>query len=203
MDADACHWQAEALDVAASRALAAQLAQAFVQSGAKAITTHWQGDLGAGKTAWVRWLLQSLCVSEAVRSPSFALAQSYVLGAAAGRLAGKEFWHLDLYRMTEARELREAGLLELFDGSQWLCVEWPERAAGLLPSPDLLATLKVQADEQRELSLHASSENGKQVLRQLASLLQTAQTNTSNSAPPATSNPSVDHATLKPRDTAC
>ena len=87
------------------------------------------GDLGAGKTTFARALIRHLAGDDSIEvpSPSFTLLQSYELP----RLT---LVHADLYRLTGAAELAELGFDDLPEGAVML-LEWPDRAAGLLP-PD-------------------------------------------------------------------
>ena len=87
------------------------------------------GDLGAGKTAAARALIRFLAGDDdfEVPSPTFTLAQIY-------DLPPYPLLHADLYRVNDASELEELGLVPLPDGTVVL-IEWPERAPTLLP-PD-------------------------------------------------------------------
>src|SRR5580693_3450830 len=87
------------------------------------------GDLGAGKTTFARALIRHLAGDDKIEvpSPSFTLLQSY-------ELPRFTLVHADLYRLTGATELGELGLDDLPEGAVML-LEWPDRAAGLLP-PD-------------------------------------------------------------------
>ena len=87
------------------------------------------GDLGAGKTTFARALIRHLAGDDTIEvpSPSFTLLQSY-------ELPRFTLVHADLYRLTGAAELAELGFEDLPEGTVML-LEWPDRAAGLLP-PD-------------------------------------------------------------------
>jgi tRNA threonylcarbamoyladenosine biosynthesis protein TsaE len=101
----------EAATVAAGAALAARLRPGDVVT--------MTGDLGAGKTTFVRGLLHALGHDGEVPSPSFAIVQPY-------EDLDPRVWHVDLYRLESREELAELGLDSLGDGI--LIVEWPERA---------------------------------------------------------------------------
>lgn len=86
------------------------------------------GDLGAGKTTFARALIRRLASDRAleVPSPTFTLIQTY-------ELARLTVAHVDLYRLSDVSELNELGLDDLPDKAVTV-MEWPERAAGLLPA---------------------------------------------------------------------
>ena len=110
------------------------------------------GDLGAGKTALVRACLRELGVAGPVRSPTFTLLEPYVVSSL-------NFYHFDFYRFGNPDEFADSGFRELFGPGTVCAVEWPERAGGALPTPDLDVTLNV-ADEGRIATLLARSEGG-------------------------------------------
>ena len=112
-------------DLAATGALARRLGP-LLRTG-DVVGLH--GSLGAGKTSFVRALLQCLGLREEVPSPTFSLVQQYEIGA-------MTFWHFDLYRITTPNEAYELGIEEAFVEGVSL-IEWPENLGPLLPAERL------------------------------------------------------------------
>lgn len=123
------------------------------QSG---MTFYLEGDLGAGKTTLVRGVLRALGHAGRVKSPTYTLVETY-------SLAGFELYHFDLYRMHDPREWLDAGFRDVSDGSVVSLIEWPEKAAGWLPAPDVTLRLKI-VDDAREIECEAGSPRGAQYL---------------------------------------
>ena len=121
----------------------AALAQRFAPMLRPGDVVTLSGGLGAGKTSFVRHVLQALGHAGEVPSPSFAIVQPY-------EELSTPVWHVDLFRIDEAAELAELGLDTLADSV--LMVEWPERA-GANAWPDALQlTLSILPDDGRSLT---------------------------------------------------
>lgn len=118
-----------------------------------------QGELGAGKTTWVRGFLRGLDYDGKVKSPTYTLVESY-------RLQGRTIHHLDLYRINDPEELEAIGLRDYMDGSGTCLVEWPERGAGLLTEPDVVIRITISG-KGREVSLAGHSLIGEKILEHL------------------------------------
>ncbi len=105
---------------------------------------HLVGALGAGKTTFARALLTALGVGSRIKSPTYSLIESYEAGALGVQ-------HLDLYRIADPEEVEWLGLRDFAEPQLWL-IEWPERAEGWIPAPDLVVRL-AHAGAVRNLAL--------------------------------------------------
>ena len=115
------------------------------------------GDLGAGKTTLARHLLRALGVQGRVKSPTYTVVEPY-------EAAGFPAWHFDFYRFDDPREWEDAGLRDIFAQEGLKIAEWPDKAAGLLPTPDLVIRIEAQADASRAVTLAAHTARGRELL---------------------------------------
>jgi tRNA threonylcarbamoyladenosine biosynthesis protein TsaE len=107
---------------AATEAFAAQWAQTLMPDTAILL----YGDLGAGKTTFIRGLARGLGITEPVRSPTFTLTHEYTIQQPPA-LRGLPFFHIDLYRIETAVQLHTLGLDEVFERGGVAAIEWAER----------------------------------------------------------------------------
>ncbi len=142
-------------DEAATLAFGARLGQVLVPRLFIALS----GDLGSGKTTLARGILRGLGYSGKVKSPTYTLVELY-------KLSRLDLYHFDLYRFSNPQEWVDAGLRESFDDGSICLVEWPERAAELLPQADLAITLTVERTG-RALEIKAQTEPGRTCLNML------------------------------------
>lgn len=143
--------RAHLADEAATLAFGARLARNL----APGLVFHLYGDLGAGKTTLVRGLLRARGYSGRVKSPTYTLAEVYAL-------PGFELYHFDLYRMHDPREWLDAGFRDMNETAVSL-IEWPDKAAGWLPAPDVILRLGI-CETGREVSCEAASARGARYL---------------------------------------
>lgn len=153
------HFHTHLPDEAGTAALGAALAHAL----APGLTIHLRGELGAGKTALTRALLHAAGYVGHVKSPTYTLAEPYTVSIAG---APVHLTHFDLYRMQDPEEFLDAGFREAFNPHSICIVEWPEKAASVLPPPDLAVVLTV-AGAGRDVKLQALSDKGSQCLDRL------------------------------------
>lgn len=113
-----------------------------------------RGDLGAGKTTWMKGVLKGLGSQEILRSPTYPIVQNY-------RIDDKTVVHFDLYRLTGADDFEESGLGDEVDSADYLFVEWPKRARSQLPAPDFELIFQIGTNEH----LVTLSEDGFETLK--------------------------------------
>src|SRR5258706_10102023 len=102
------------------------------------------GNRGAGKTTMAKGIVKGLgaAAPEEVSSPTFTLIHEY---------GGGRVYHIDLYRLEEAREVATLGLEELFDREAVVLIEWAERFPQLMP------------DERMEIRLEPAGDDGRHI----------------------------------------
>lgn len=147
----------------ATARLGAALARAITDErgviAAHGLVVALSGDLGTGKTSVVRAMLRALGVAGTVRSPTFTLVEPYVVSSL-------NFYHFDFYRLADPEEFSSAGFRDMFGQASVCLIEWPERAAGHLPTADLRIALRV-AGQGRHASLTAATQLGAACLHRI------------------------------------
>jgi tRNA threonylcarbamoyladenosine biosynthesis protein TsaE len=143
-------WQDEADCQAFAQALAAR-------PGLRDASVALHGPLGAGKTTFVRHLLRALGVQGRIKSPTYAVLEPHQVGALA-------ISHFDFYRFNDPREWLDAGFRDLYAQPGLKLAEWPEKAAGMLPPPDLEIDLQPLEGEARQVTLRAGTARGAELL---------------------------------------
>ena len=118
-----------------------------------------EGDLGAGKTAFARALIQDFMrdsgLVEEVPSPSFTLVQTYEFDPF-------DIWHVDLYRL-ESADIYELGLETAFETAISL-IEWPDRLGGTI-EPNLRIELEIGNAGQRLATIHWQEQRFKAIFQ--------------------------------------
>ena len=150
-------------DESATQVFASALAQA---PGLQNAYLELVGNLGAGKTTFVRHLLKALGVQGRIKSPTYAVVEPHegMLPTTGQALA---IWHFDFYRFNDPQEFEEAGFRDLFASAGLKIAEWPEQAQGMLPLADLQLTLSVDEREARSVCAEALTPQGQTLLQAL------------------------------------
>jgi len=98
------------------------------------------GEMGAGKTTFIRYLCKALGVEENVSSPTFSIVNEY-WSEKAGVI-----YHFDFYRINSVNEAIEIGVHDYFNSGAYCLVEWPEKILNLLPQPHTLVRIIPQSE---------------------------------------------------------
>ena len=150
-------WPDEAATEIFAQALArkAEVRDAFIEL---------EGELGAGKTTFVRHLLRALGVQGRIKSPTYAVVEPYKLSPLNLPCHTLNIWHFDFYRFTDPREWEEAGFRDLFTAPGLKLAEWAANARAALPVADLVIRIETLDDGARSVTLQANTPVGEALL---------------------------------------
>lgn len=156
------HCELAIANEAQTRVLATQLAKQFVQVGLP-LSLWLSGEIGTGKTTFVRGFLSAAGWHSKVKSPTYTLVEPYTIG-------DQTIFHFDLYRIKDYIELENIGIRDYFMQPAVYLIEWAERMKKMLPPSDLhlhffyVTDDSANASEQRRLLITASSDKGELLL---------------------------------------
>lgn len=105
------------------------------------------GEMGVGKTTFIKVICQILGVQENVSSPTFAIVNEY------GDKNQQPIYHMDLYRLKTPDEIINIGAEEYFYSGNICLIEWPEKAEELIPDERINIWMKEVGDGKREIKL--------------------------------------------------
>jgi tRNA threonylcarbamoyladenosine biosynthesis protein TsaE len=101
------------------------------------------GQMGAGKTTFIKALCEQLHVVDYVTSPTFALVNEYQTADS------KSVFHLDFYRIKNIQEAFDIGYEEYFSSGEYCFIEWPELIETLLPSVAVKVYIRETGNKKR------------------------------------------------------
>lgn len=106
-----------------------------------------QGQMGAGKTTFIKALAKALAVKDMTSSPTFALVNEY------NAKDNQKVYHFDVYRLKSEEEAMDMGIDEYLYSGQWCFIEWAEKIPNLLPDDYSKIVVEVLPDGKRKLAL--------------------------------------------------
>lgn len=142
-------------DEQAMAAFGAALAASVTEGG----VIFLRGDLGMGKTTLSRGVLRGCGHTGSVKSPTYTLVEPY------DTPSGPVF-HFDLYRLSDPEELEYLGIRDYFTEQALCLIEWPDKGAGVLPSPDLEIQIELSGNG-RSLLLTPVTQKGQAMVDNL------------------------------------
>ena len=157
-------------EVLADEAATLACGERFAKVMQAGLVVYLHGDLGAGKTTFVRGVLHELGHVGKVKSPTYTIVEPYQI--LVNEVFNYTFYHFDLYRFIDENEWEAAGFREYFNPQSICIIEWPEKAEHVLPTPDvhvqlLLLTLgstTLDTSMGRKIQFSAASPLGVQCL---------------------------------------
>jgi tRNA threonylcarbamoyladenosine biosynthesis protein TsaE len=127
-----------------------RIADAVLKAAGKLRVFAVSGELGAGKTTFIKAAGRVAGVTDSMSSPTFSIINEYK------RKNGERLLHFDFYRIASEAEAADIGVEEYFDSGDYCFVEWPERIPSLLPEDCVNVRLTIESDTLRqiEISIH-------------------------------------------------
>jgi tRNA threonylcarbamoyladenosine biosynthesis protein TsaE len=108
------------------------------------------GAMGAGKTTFIHALCEELGVRSTISSPTFAIINEY------NSTVTGTIYHMDWYRLKDEEEAMNAGVEDCLLSGQLCLVEWPEKAAGLLPDDAFHIHIETVDEHKRRIFTNSS-----------------------------------------------
>ena len=108
-----------------------------------------EGDMGAGKTTFIKAVCTLLGVTDVINSPTFSIINEY-----RSSTTGEWIYHFDFYRINTIREAQAIGVEDYFYCGARCFIEWPEKIKELLPDDTVYVSICEQANGSRRLTIH-------------------------------------------------
>lgn len=105
------------------------------------------GEMGVGKTTFIKAICEKLGVSDTINSPTFAIINEYRSDS------GELIYHFDFYRINKIEEAFDFGYEDYFYSGSLCFIEWPEKVESLLPNDTVNVSIKVLEDGSRNVKL--------------------------------------------------
>ncbi len=106
------------------------------------------GEMGAGKTTFIKSLCKNLGVDNATSSPTFSLVNEYET------TNNQIVYHFDMYRLKNQNEALDMGIDEYLYSGNWCFIEWADKITDLLPENHSIINISILDDGKRVLELH-------------------------------------------------
>ena len=140
-----------------------EAAREFVSQMGHAHVFAFYGQMGAGKTTFIKAVCEELGVSDVITSPTFAIVNEYATSPIPskggepdstpwGRVGGYSIYHFDFYRIKKLEEVYDMGYEDYFYSGALCFIEWPELIEELLPEDAVRVTIAEEPDGSRTVA---------------------------------------------------
>lgn len=126
-----------------------RLAKKIMKNGIEktAVVLALRGELGSGKTTFLQGFAKGLKIKNKITSPTFVIYKKFLISGS------RNFYHFDLYRLQEVKEILELGFKEIIlNPKNIVAIEWPERVKKNLPKSALIIKLEFIDEKTRKLT---------------------------------------------------
>ena len=128
------------------------IANQLVKKYANQSVWVFQAPMGAGKTTLIAAIGKVLGIQQAMSSPTFSIMNEY-------EVLGKLIYHMDWYRLESTAEARQAGVEAAMEEADLSLVEWPERAANLVPENAVVIHIEILDPNHRRIFIQKEKES--------------------------------------------
>lgn len=122
-------------------------AKEFIRAMGDNTVFAFRGEMGAGKTTFIKAICENLGVSDTINSPTFAIVSEYRSDSA------ELIYHFDFYRINKIEEAYDFGYEDYFFSGSLCFIEWPEKIESLLPHDTVNVKITVQEDGTRDVQI--------------------------------------------------
>lgn len=121
-----------------------EAAKTFIQQMGDYTVFAFDGDMGAGKTTFIKALCEELGVTDVINSPTFAIINEYQ-----SEKTGELIYHFDFYRINNIQEAEDISTEDYFYSGALCFIEWPDKVSALLPEDTIRVSIVANDDESR------------------------------------------------------
>lgn len=124
------------------------VARAFIEQMDDRTVFAFHGNMGAGKTTFIKAICEELGVTDVINSPTFAIINEY-----RSETTAELIYHFDFYRINKISEAEDIGTEDYFYSGALCFIEWPEKIEELLPSDVVHVDIVENPDHTRTVTL--------------------------------------------------
>jgi tRNA threonylcarbamoyladenosine biosynthesis protein TsaE len=130
------------------------VAEEFLRRASGRKVWLFSGEMGAGKTTFIKKLCEALGVRDSMSSPTFSIINEYEAGD------GARIFHFDFFRIRNQAEALDIGTDEYLDSGNYCFIEWPEKIDGLIPPDHAHVSIQMENESLRTIAI--SLDDGKE-----------------------------------------